>query len=70
MSILMESMQFPIDNLLGLFLYALLFTLIPGVIVSLTFRFIPKRLPYMLQNVVVAVSVYLGIILWWHFIVR
>lgn len=69
MIFLFQSMNLPVDNLLGTFLYAVVFMGVAGLIVGLAFRYIPNRLPYAVKNALMGTTVFLSLFLWWEIIV-
>ncbi|WP_117169899.1 hypothetical protein [Paraliobacillus sediminis] len=69
MTTLIESMETPVDNLLGLFLYAALFILITGLIMSLLLHFIPNSLSRTLKSFIVGIAVFSSLFFWWYLIV-
>ncbi|MDL4842252.1 hypothetical protein [Aquibacillus rhizosphaerae] len=70
MDFIIESMTLPIDNLLGMLLYAILYMLSTGLIVGLSLRFIPNRIPYGIKNVILGFAVFLSLFIWWLTIIK
>lgn len=69
MTTLFESMVTPVDNLLGLFLYAVLFIVFTGLIMSLLLQFIPNSLSRTLKNFIIGTAVFSSLFFWWYIIV-
>lgn len=65
-----ESMKLPVDNLLGMLLYAVLYMLCTGILVFIAFRFIPNRIPFPIKNAILGGSVFISIYVWWLTIVQ
>ncbi|SDJ77005.1 hypothetical protein [Sediminibacillus albus] len=68
MTYIIESMNLPVDNFLGMFLYLLLFMAGAGLLIGLPLHFIPNRLPYEVKSALVGMAVFLSMYLWWIFI--
>ena len=69
MDYIKQSMTLPVDNLVGMLLYAIIFMLVAGLVVSIALRFIPNRIPYALKSAIVGISVFISLILWWNIII-
>ncbi|WP_112180661.1 MULTISPECIES: hypothetical protein [Paraliobacillus] len=69
MTTLFESMVFPVDNLLGIFLYAVLFVIITSLIISLLLHFIPNSLSKRLKSFILGTAVFISLFFWWSIIV-
>ncbi|WP_226037339.1 hypothetical protein [Aquibacillus saliphilus] len=69
MDFMIESMQLPVDNLVGILLYAIIFMIVAGIIPVLALTFIPNRLPYTLKSAIVGTIVIISLLLWWNMIV-
>ncbi|WP_077622256.1 hypothetical protein [Sediminibacillus massiliensis] len=69
MRYIIDSMKFPVDNLMGMFLYALLFMMAAGLIVGLALRYIPYPIPEWAKGSILAVFVFLSIYAWWEIVI-
>lgn len=65
---LLKVMEFPVTNLLGMYLYLLIFIMVAGVLTSSILFFIPKKISFAFSNSIVGLSVCIAIILWWFVI--
>ncbi|SER99068.1 hypothetical protein SAMN04487944_114110 [Gracilibacillus ureilyticus] len=70
MDIIKESMQLPVDNFLGMLIYAVIYMLTAGVVASLALRFIPNKIPYGVKSVIVFLVILISIFLWWQTIIK
>ncbi|MFC4387208.1 hypothetical protein ACFOZ1_05225 [Gracilibacillus marinus] len=70
MDLLKESMQLPVDNFLGLLVYAFIYIFVAGLIFSLALRFIPNKIPYGIKSLIVFVAVVISLIIWWQTIMK
>ncbi|MRH41784.1 hypothetical protein GH741_03745 [Aquibacillus halophilus] len=66
MDFIKESMQLPIDNLVGLLLYAVIYMFSAGLFVVLALTFIPNRLPYAVKSAIVGIAVLVSLVFWWN----
>ncbi|WP_138415217.1 hypothetical protein [Aquibacillus sediminis] len=64
MGYIIRSMALPVDNLVGMLLYALLFMFLFGLTTVLALRLIPNPLPYILKSAIVGTSVLISLLLW------
>ena len=65
----LETMTFPVDNLLGMFLYVLLFVVVAILGSFLALTFIPNRFSYAIKSTIMGLIVSLALLLWWFIIV-
>ncbi len=65
LQLIRNSMAFPVDNFLGLFIYALIYMLLAGLIATLALHFIPNRIPYAIKSILVFIAITLSLLLWW-----
>lgn len=65
MDYIIDAMSLPLDNLLGMLLYAILCMGVMGFVTWITLRFIPYPISVGLKNSIIGISVYLGLIIWW-----
>ncbi|QGH34307.1 hypothetical protein GI584_09870 [Gracilibacillus salitolerans] len=70
MDILRESMALPVDNFLGMLLYAVIYIFVAGLVFSLALKFIPNRLPYAVKSLIVFIAIIISLIVWWQMIVE
>ncbi|RCW71889.1 hypothetical protein DFR57_10572 [Saliterribacillus persicus] len=70
MDLIQEAMKLPVDNFLGMLIYAVIYMLITGIVVSLALRFIPNRLPYTVKSMIVGIAVFISLIVWWNTIIK
>lgn len=69
MNKLLETMVFPVDNLLGLFLYAVLFIIVTGGLSTLVLYLIPNQLGLTIKSAIVGTTVFIALLLWWYIVV-
>ncbi|GAA0293578.1 hypothetical protein GCM10008924_09350 [Gracilibacillus halotolerans] len=62
-------MTLPVDNFLGMLLYAVIYMLVTGIVFSLALRFIPNKLPYALKSLIVLIAIIISLYIWWITIV-
>ncbi|MGP4040518.1 hypothetical protein ACTWP4_11595 [Gracilibacillus sp. D59] len=70
MDIIKESMSLPVDNFLGMLIYAVIFMLVAGLVFSLALKFIPNRFPYAVKSLIVFIAIIISLIVWWQMIVE
>ncbi|MGN8645225.1 hypothetical protein ACTNEO_03910 [Gracilibacillus sp. HCP3S3_G5_1] len=70
MDIIVEAMTLPVDNFLGLLIYAVIFMVVIGLVVSLALKFIPNNLPYAVKSQIVFIAIIISLIVWWQLIVK
>ncbi|GAB2543634.1 hypothetical protein [Gracilibacillus alcaliphilus] len=66
MSILGEAMKIPVDNFLGMLLYAVIFIIAAVVILGLILWIIPFKLPYALKSLIMFIGVAIVLFIWWN----
>lgn len=69
MNIVIEAMTFPVDNFLGMLIYAVIYMLLTGIVFSLALKFIPNKLPYALKSTIVLIAIIISLYIWWVTIV-
>lgn len=69
MDLVKEAMALPVDNFLGMLLYAVIYMLVTGIVFSLALKFIPNKLPYALKSLIVLIAVIISLYIWWITIV-
>ncbi|MBB6511264.1 hypothetical protein GGQ92_000031 [Gracilibacillus halotolerans] len=69
MDLVKEAMTLPVDNFLGMLLYAVIYMLVTGIVFSLALRFIPNKLPYALKSLIVLIAIIISLYIWWITIV-
>ncbi|GGM19822.1 hypothetical protein GCM10011351_02110 [Paraliobacillus quinghaiensis] len=69
MDLVLESMTLPVDNLLGIFLYVLLFVFVAILVSFLALTFIPNKLSYTIKSTIMGTIVVVALLLWWFIIV-
>ncbi|WP_186580563.1 hypothetical protein [Aquibacillus kalidii] len=68
MDVITDAMKLPVDNLLGMLLYALIYMLITGGVVVVILKFIP--ISYGFKNAILGVAVFLSLYMWWITIIK
>ncbi|WP_240468579.1 hypothetical protein [Gracilibacillus sp. YIM 98692] len=69
-NIIKESLEMPVDNFLGMLIYAIIFMFFAGVIALLALKFIPNRLPYGAKSAIVFAAILISLFLWWQILIR
>ncbi len=69
LDLVLESMTLPVDNLLGIFLYVLLFVFVAILVSFLALTFIPNKLSYTIKSTIMGTIVVVALLLWWFIIV-
>ncbi|ENH97148.1 hypothetical protein J416_06862 [Gracilibacillus halophilus YIM-C55.5] len=70
MDVIRESMQLPLDNVLGMLLYAFLFITVAGLLTLAGLKWIPNQLPYAVKSVVVFVVVCISLVIWYQVLIE
>ncbi len=68
MDLIRESMATPVDNFLGMLIYAVIYMFVAGLIVGLALKFIPNRLPYAVKSLIVFIAIIISLIIWWQMV--
>nr|WP_239587926.1 hypothetical protein [Gracilibacillus alcaliphilus] len=59
-------MKIPVDNFLGMLLYAVIFIIAAVVILGLILWIIPFKLPYALKSLIMFIGVAIVLFIWWN----
>ncbi|MFC4404780.1 hypothetical protein [Gracilibacillus xinjiangensis] len=70
MNLIKESMVLPVDNLLGMLIYAVIYMLIAGLVTTLALRYIPNKIPYGVKSIILFAAILISIFLWWQTIIK
>ncbi|QTM99185.1 hypothetical protein ERJ70_07635 [Sediminibacillus dalangtanensis] len=65
MAYIIETMTFPVDNFLGMLLYAVLFMAGAALLIGIPMHYIPYHIPYAVKNAAIGTAVFIGILIWW-----
>ncbi|UOQ48073.1 hypothetical protein MUN88_18770 [Gracilibacillus caseinilyticus] len=68
MGMIRESMALPVDNFLGMLIYAVIYMAVAGLISGLSLTFIPNRFPYAVKSLIVFIAIVISLLIWWQVI--
>ncbi|MCZ0701761.1 competence protein ComGC [Natronobacillus azotifigens] len=69
MQFLLDSMQSPVNNFLGIFLYLTLLIVLTIVVVTLLLFLIPNKLTTRIKNAIIGGITFLAVVIWFYVVI-
>ncbi|MCT2534223.1 hypothetical protein NC661_10165 [Aquibacillus koreensis] len=70
MDFILATMEKPVDNLLGMLLWAVVYMLGTGIVFTIALWLIPNRIPYGVKSAIVGIAVFISLFVWWGTIIN